>query len=46
MSKRVRDKQCYWCGSLDNDSNHVEAVGKQHIPIISIINQYKIKQSR
>ena len=23
MGKRVKDKQCYWCGSLDNDSNHV-----------------------
>jgi hypothetical protein len=23
MSKRARNKECYWCGSLDNDSNHV-----------------------
>jgi len=23
MGKRTRNKECYWCGSLDNDSNHV-----------------------
>jgi hypothetical protein len=23
MGKRARNKQCYWCGSLDNDNNHV-----------------------
>jgi hypothetical protein len=23
MGKRARNKECYWCGSLDNDSNHV-----------------------
>jgi hypothetical protein len=42
MSKRVRDKQCYWCGSLDNDSNHVTV--SEDIPPRWLSGEKKVKE--